>query len=378
MLKKLHILLFVVVATLLTTAAGGQDLPSACQGSVERYGVKGFNGQSSFAWRITDPSGKEIPADAVVPVNAGADEVTVTWNFTGMVGGIYTFHIVEQTPWGCKGEEYTQNVVVNTPEVFVPISSFVSTSKDNIVNLCKGSTYELEVQLNDGSRKIVTDLSKWMDQQNEPFSVKRIISSAGTFTVKVVDDLSSCSYSAAEVISRELPTVNLGPDVTICKDAPTTITPTVDKGNIYSWTIDGQLVSTSSSYYVDRAPLELALAVTDEYGCVGFDDIKVNLCSLENINFPAAFTPNGDSFNDRWEIPDFEKKVDIDDLEIEIFTRWGKQVWKYTKGKYDATKMWDGKDASGTPLPVDSYHYIVRFKYGGSIQTKMGSVTIIL
>lgn len=374
--KRLHILFFVVVATLLTTAAGGQDLPSACQGSVERYWVKGFNGQSNFTWRITDPKGNEVPAGAIVSVNAGSDTVSVTWNFANMLGGIYTMHIVEKTPWGCTGEEYTQNIVVNTPEVYVPISSFANT-KDNLINLCKGSTYDLEVQLKDGKRSIATNLSKWADLK-EAFSVKRIISSAGTFTVKIVDDLSTCSFDTVKVVSQELPKVSLGPDVTICKNAPATINPTVDKGNKYSWTINGELVSTATSYVADQPNVKLALAVTDEYGCSGSDTINVKLCGIESVRIPAAFTPNGDGFNDRWTIPDLESKFDVDNLEIEVLNRWGKQVWKYAKGKYDATQMWDGRDQNGNPLPVDSYHYIIRFKYSGSPQTLIGSVTIIL
>jgi gliding motility-associated-like protein len=376
MLKPLHILFYVVVATLLTTAAAGQDLPSACQGSVERYWVKGFNGQSLFTWRITDPKGNVIPESVVKSVNAGSDTVEVAWNFANMPGGIYTFHIVEKTPWGCTGEEYTQNIVVNTPEVYVPISSFLNT-KDNLINLCKGSTYELEVQLKDGKRKIATDFSKWMDL-NGAFNVKRIISSAGTFTVKVVDDLSTCSFDTVKVISRDLPKVDLGPDVSISKFNPVTIVPKVDKGNIYSWTINNEVVSTASTYLADQANVKLALAVTDEYGCVGSDTLAVKLVGIETVRIPAAFTPNGDGYNDRWTIPEFETKYDVDNLEMEVFNRWGKQIWKYTKGKYDATQMWDGKDMNGKPLPVDSYHYIIRFKYNGSTQILKGAVTIIL
>lgn len=116
-----------------------------------------------------DPKGTEVPASAIKSVNAGSDSVDVTWNYANMPGGIYTFHIIEKTPWGCTGEEYTQDIVVNTPEVYVPISSFLNT-KDNLINLCKGKDYELEVQLKDGKRTIATSLSKWMDLKRYPRS----------------------------------------------------------------------------------------------------------------------------------------------------------------------------------------------------------------
>ena len=382
--KRLHILFFVVVAALLTTAAYGQNLPYACQGSVERYWVKGFNGESSFEWKISYTVGKEtrwVPAEAIKAVNAGSDTVEVSWNFANMTGGIYTFHIVERTKWGCTGEEYTQDLVVNTPEIFVPISLFANT-KDNLINLCKGSTYELEVQLKDGKRTIATNLSKWMDQ-NEAFAVKRIVSASGTYAVKVVDDLATCSFDTVKVISHDLPKVDLGDDVTICKNQPTTIVPTVDKGNLYSWYINNELVSTATSYYADPAPLDLVLSVTDEFGCVGSDTVAVNLCKISSVRIPAAFTPNGDGYNDKWTIPEFDPqmndyKYDVENLEMEVFNRWGTRIWKYNKGKYASEEMWDGKDSSGRPLPVDSYHYIIRFKYNGVTETLKGSVTIIL
>lgn len=388
MLKRLHIL---VVAILLTTAAYGQGttaLPYACQGSVEKYWVKGFNGQSNFTWRITDPKGNDIPTGAIVPVNAGVDSVAVTWNFPNMAGGIYTMHIIEKTPWGCTGEEYVQDIMVNTPNFYAPISSFTNTT-NNLVNLCKGGTYELEVQLTDGKRSILNNLSKWADL-SQAFTVKRIISTAGTFTVQVVDDLSSCSFDTVRVISRELPKVSLGDDFSICYNSPKTITPTVDGGNIYSWTIDNQLVGTASTYVADAANIDIALSVSDSYSCVGSDTVHVYMCDVRGVRIPAAFTPNGDGFNDEWYIPEIsydwsfggaspvngaDAKFKVENLKIEVFNRWGNLVYKL---KSDG-KAWDGKDMNGNPLPVDSYHYIVSFNYGGTpVPPLKGSVTIIL
>ena len=40
-------------------------------------------------------------------------------------------------------------------------------------------------------------------------------------------------------------------------------------------------------------------------------------------------------------------------------------------------KAWDGKDLGGRELPMDSYHYIIRFKVGGDVYTYKGSVTIV-
>ena len=369
-----------MVAILLTMEALGQDiplLPSACQGSVERYWVKGFNGTSNFEWRITDPKGKEVPANVITAINSGKDSVAISWNFPGMVGGTYTLHITERTPWGCTGEEYTQDIVVNTSEIFIPITSFTDV-KDNLINLCSGSTFELEVQLKDGSRKFVSSQSGWLDL-NEPFTPTRIISQAGTFTVKVVDNLSACSYDTVKVIKHDLPKVSLGDDIELCLNNTATITPTVDKGTVYTWYLDGAPTWNSPlSFTVGKAPAEVVLTVADSYGCTGADTLQVKTCSISSLRIPSAFTPNGDGMNDRWVIPDFLDKFQVQNLSIDVYNRWGKRVYSFKPGSYDESKMWDGKDSGGARLPVDSYHYIIRFEYDGQRTVLRGPVTILL
>lgn len=375
MLKRLQI---VVIASILTmTAAYGQNLPYACQGSTESYMVKGLNGQSSFSWRITDPKGNDVPTSSYQFINAGGDSIRVSWNFPDMAGGIYTFHIKETSPWGCIGEEYTQDIVVNTPTVYLPISKFTNVN-DNLVDICSGGTFEVEVGLTDGSRKIATDLSRWMDLQ-QAFDVKRIISAAGTFTVKVVDDLSSCSFDTVKVVSHELPTVSLGDDFSLCDNLSQTIYPNVSAdAKYYTWQQDGQPAGTGSTFTVTSAPSNIILSVETSWGCKNSDTLDVKACDINSVRIPAAFTPNGDGVNDRWEIPDFESKYNIDNLSIEVYNRWGKLMYKFAKGKYDKSKMWDGRDPNGSPLPVDSYHYVLRFEYRGNPVRLVGPVTILL
>lgn len=391
MLKRLHILF--VVATIFTSVAYGQtsvkDLPYACQGSIESYWVKGNNGFSNFTWRVTDPKGNEVPASAIQFLNAGGDTVRINWNFPGMVGGVYTFHIIEKSGL-CTGEEYTQDIQVNTPVLYVPISSFVNV-KDNLIDLCSNGKFELEVEHKDSKRKFVNELSKWSDLSSA-FSVKRIVSEAGTYTVKVVDDLASCSFDTAKVVMHELPKVSLGDDISICNSLGATIQSTVDHGNYYSWFVDGVQSSATGSSFTIEKPGVVSLTVKDDYGCEGSDAVKVSGCDPRNIRIPAAFTPNDDGVNDEWYIPGIEYdwvltkvgsnnvplpkegKMKVDNLKIEIFTRWGKRVYSLKSDR----KAWDGKDESGSPLPVDSYHYLIRFEVDGEKIQLRGPVTILL
>ncbi len=81
---------------------------------------------------------------------------------------------------------------------------------------------------------------------------------------------------------------------------------------------------------------------------------------------PNVFTPNGDSWNDELVF------VGVDhtqDYSIKIFDRWGRKAFEST----DATKNWDGKDAS-----EGTYFYELRYTDVCSTQEKLVTGTVSL
>ncbi len=105
-----------------------------------------------------------------------------------------------------------------------------------------------------------------------------------------------------------------------------------------------------------------------------------SMCSLDTsfkligvhdicIRVPNAFTPNGDSYNELWEI---DMKGLYPQAEIEVFDRYGRRVF-YSKG-YDESQYWDGT-YDGKELPIDAYYYVINLKNGS--QRLSGTVTII-
>ena len=112
------------------------------------------------------------------------------------------------------------------------------------------------------------------------------------------------------------------------------------------------------------------------YNVVVYDS---SMCSIDTtfkitgifeicFQVPNAFTPNGDSYNEKWVI---DMKGLYPAAEIEVFDRSGKRVF-YSKG-YDESKYWDGT-YKGEKLPMDTYYYIINLKNG----TKRISGTITL
>ncbi|HOF22114.1 MAG TPA: gliding motility-associated C-terminal domain-containing protein, partial [Bacteroidales bacterium] len=113
---------------------------------------------------------------------------------------------------------------------------------------------------------------------------------------------------------------------------------------------------------------KFVVAVTDINGCTVRDSVLVKPLNSTCLIIPNAFSPNGDLVNDKWNIGLIEL---YPEAEVKIFNRWGGTVWKSERGY---PHPWDGR-SNGTPLPVDSYHYIIDL--GKGRKPIVGNVTIV-
>lgn len=96
----------------------------------------------------------------------------------------------------------------------------------------------------------------------------------------------------------------------------------------------------------------------------------IGMCGVYSpIYVPTAFSPNGDSVNDLFEI----KGTLTTAFEITIYDKWGSALF-YSN---DQAKSWDGnykKDG----VPVGTYTYVIRLKdKQGKELKKTGSVTVV-
>ena len=93
----------------------------------------------------------------------------------------------------------------------------------------------------------------------------------------------------------------------------------------------------------------------------GFHTIFVrdmNNCGLTEqvisvLGFPKYFTPNGDTFNDRWQVKGVNT-VFNQGTNIQIFNRYGKLLTQFTNDNAG----WDGT-FNGQPVPSDDYWFLV-------------------
>lgn len=101
-----------------------------------------------------------------------------------------------------------------------------------------------------------------------------------------------------------------------------------------------------------------------------YDSTKV--VHLDNVGcqvpIPNHFTPNGDNYNDTWNIAN---TVYYPNFELYVFNKWGQQVHSQ---KHTYTP-WDGR-WNGINVPDGTYYYVFYYD-GGHGKHEKGDVTIL-
>jgi gliding motility-associated-like protein len=108
--------------------------------------------------------------------------------------------------------------------------------------------------------------------------------------------------------------------------------------------------------------------VTDASNCHSNALIDLTL-DFPPFQIPNAFTPNGDNFNEKWEINSLK---DFPSCEVKVFDRSGNLVYFSVQGYTDP---WDGRDFTKKILPMGAYYYLIWLQPG--IKPIKGSVSIL-
>lgn len=119
----------------------------------------------------------------------------------------------------------------------------------------------------------------------------------------------------------------------------------------YEYQLDNNNFQTNHQFY-DISSGDHIITVNDILGNCG--DTKIHFTV---IKYPKFFTPNGDGYNDRWNIFDLEEDSTAI---ISIFDRYGKLIKQISP----TSKGWDGT-YNGTPLPSTDYWFIVNYTHNG-------------
>jgi gliding motility-associated-like protein len=341
LIARFKIGLVTCLFVLIGLTARPQSLSPACTGSSVRYGTTGEAG-STFNWSVTG---------GVIIANYG-DSIDVLW---GLTPGTYEVTVTEYTALGCSANPAISSIVV----VAAPALS-LGGNKD----VCEGQTVTLTAD--SGFVSYV-----WDDGST---SNSLVTSTPGYHWVTATNEIGCIVRDTVYITDHNKPDVTItSSEVTIsnktfglCADsvALTVTNATSLSGILWNNTNSGAI------YYAKTANVKITVIGTSEYGCAGYDTVSVIVCNYkEDLNIPEAITPNGDGVNDDWKLEQITLKYP--NATVEIFDRWGRQVFKSTGGYKE---NWNGT-YKGNPLPMDSYYYIIDLKNGTSAIT--GNIAII-
>ena len=258
------------------------------------------------------------------------------------VGNSQGYVVYEVTPTlnGCVGIPKQYKVFVNPLPKPVLINGPICISSG-----IPFTTYLLDTGLNN----IDYQFSWFLNGNLIVGSTSSIIATQpGTYLVKATNIHTNCQGQATANVFPITPAVSL--NVTVSEafaNNPTIIVHVnmLGNGNLL-YQLDGGAYQESNTFYNVEEGLH-EIHVIDQEGCTDlYQTVRV-------INYPKFFTPNGDGYNDTWNINGFQSD---DNAVLYIFDRYGKLI----KQLFAPGVGWDGTYL-GQQLPSTDYWFTVEY-----------------
>jgi len=267
-----------------------------------------------------------------------------TSSLSNIIVGNYTVHVTDSR--NCKD---SANFVV-TPNVNITVNAGRDTT------LCSVPNFVLH-----GDTTGATSM-QWIQLPNPPLNVigttptLSVTPPAGATTQYVLTAQKGvCTNSdTINVTTNTVPLPDAGLGITLFSGQTGTIggSPTNPGIGTISWHPNLNISDTTAANPTVTTPVTTTYTVyvTNASGCVGWDTVTVTV--LPTFVIPNGFSPNGDGYNDSWQI---DYMYMFPNCEVEVYNRWGEQLF-YSKG-YNTP--WNGS-YQGKQVPVGTYYYVIR------------------
>lgn len=255
--------------------------------------------------------------------STGGSIVATGTNFTISNATTNATYYAEAFNNGCSnGNRVPVDVLVYSPPVVV----------DQEVTKCKSSTTTLDAG--------VSGMSYLWSTTETTQTIT--VSTSGIYTVDITSPAPENCTSRKKITVVE----NNTPEIDRVVVNETTVVIYLKKEEVYfEYSVDGINYQNSNVFFNVQSGLQTAFAR------------EINLCSNDSQTFivliaPKFFTPNGDTYNDFWEIKGLNN---YPQAKVSIFDRYGKLI-----SVLNITKpTWDGM-LNKYPLPSDDYWYVLR------------------
>jgi gliding motility-associated-like protein len=203
---------------------------------------------------------------------------------------------------------------------------------------------------------------QWIELPNPPLNVIGTTLSVSVTptpgsTTQYVLTAANAGCTASDTISVTMnttPVPDAGSAITIFLGQQGVIggSPTNPGGGTISWQPNLNISDTTAANPTVKPQVTTVYTVTvkNAAGCTGWDTVTVTV--LPTFVIPNGFSPNGDGYNETWQI---DYIYLFPNCEVEVYNRWGEQLF-YSKG-YNTP--WAGK-YQGKDVPVGTYYYVIR------------------
>ena len=276
---------------------------------------------------------------AIVVVTSGVGPFTYLWDDAGAQTTDTAFALpagqYAVTVTGGAGCNVTDTVVVTQPAAIIVLAT--PTDAD----CYQDSTGSVGANVTNGTAPYTF---LWDDPSAQTTQTATNLP-AGSYNV-VVTDVNGCTGNGGATIGE--PTELTG-----------TISATDDFGSGGSVEVTVSGGTTPYTYLWDSGETTEDLSgmpagtyeiiVTDDNGCTL--TMSDTIDQILDLDFPTALTPNGDGFNDTYEIIGIEA---YPDNKFTITNRWGNMV--FSEDNY--SNGWDGTNMNGDPLPEGVYFMV--------------------
>jgi gliding motility-associated-like protein len=230
------------------------------------------------------------------------------------------------------------NPILDVPAICHDFETGVLTSS-HIISGYSAPGYSFEWKKEDGTLVgISSDFST-----NQP----------GKYTLTVTDlSIFGCTSDpvAFTVIESSPPTsISLTTDGWFTDNQTITVNaiPSLGNGSNFLYSLDGSSPQTSN-IFTNVSPGTHEISISDANGCGSTIPVAIKL-----INAPKFFTPNGDGFNDTWNVTEMPNQ---DNPKLFIYDRYGKLLKQLSPNGAG----WDGT-FNGYPLPADDYWFSITY-----------------
>ena len=178
------------------------------------------------------------------------------------------------------------------------------------------------------------------------------ISNEGNYIVTIISANGCTNTKTFTVINSELATIT-SIEVNDFEENLTALITITGNGN-YTYSIDNVNFQNTPFFNLPE-PGEYRIYVKEEQ-CGTISD------TFFAISYPKFFTPNGDTFNDIWQIKNLDKKG-LENSKIYIFDRFGKLIKEINK----TNTSWDGT-FDNQKLPASDYWFVIEVSNGKIIK----------